>query len=608
MNPNETSKFRRVSRRTIHRAPLVAIGLSLLGIGWSSYAFVSLQAGALPMYWSNSSIVFTIAEGADPRITDGSDEAAVRLAFRAWAEIPSSRVAFFEDTSPASRRRTDWQSDDVHLVIWDMQGTSGFFDGPAGLVAITPVDFVPQTGEILDADILFNGKNYTFSTDLTGGTFDIQNVATHEVGHFIGLDHSAVIGATMNPFAHTGDTRLRSLERDDIAGASAIYPAGSPPGWIQGRVLKNGQPVSGAHVVAEDIDGTPCSAALSDGAGNFQIRGLDQGQYVVYAEPLDGPVREVNFSLQTSGLRIDTDFGTTFWGLSGGRSSPGNPDRVSVSWGAGTTLTTPIAVLNRAINITGLITSPTYTPGQRGPLTVTGTGLNLANRIDVPGPGLFVGNTPAFTAVSATVSVDVLATALPQLRTVRVWNDQTWDCAVLTGGIEVRLPRPLMEGLGPTEVTPGQPVEVWGMGFQNGARVLIGGEVVNAIGSGEAVTFTVPSGLTNGTYSVTVENPDGQFARMDSILRVTGSTVAAPGGGVGGTPSGSGGLQPVSPAAGGSVAPPSYPLAASGGGGGGGGGGGCAIAVASPGTSSVPLEALALGLVLVAVVRRRRHA
>ncbi|MBX3468046.1 MAG: matrixin family metalloprotease [Planctomycetes bacterium] len=556
MNPNHTCKFKRVSRRTIHRAPLVALAASILGIGLSSYAFVSLQAGALPMHWQNSSIVFTIHEAGDPRITDGSDMVAVRLAFRAWNEVPSSRVAFFEDTGQG-RGRTDWQSDDIHLVIWDMQGTSGFFDSPAGgLVAITPVDFEPSTGRILDADIIFNGKNYLFSTDLTGGTFDIQNVATHEVGHFIGLDHSAVVGATMNPFAHTGDTRLRSLEQDDIAGASAIYPNGAQPGWIEGYVRLDGQPVSGAHVVAEDLDGTPCSAGLSDGSGFFRIRGLDQGQYVVYAEPLDGPVRDVNFSLQTSGLQIHTNFGTTFWGASGGRSNPGNPDRVAVSWGAATRLEPSIVALPKGMNVTGLGSSATVAPGNNGGLTVVGSQLNRANRIDVPGPGLFVGNNPTFSAGSASVSLQVLASAMPSLRTVRLWNDQTWECAVLTGGLEVRRPRPMIEGLNPTSVQPGATVQVYGDGFQSGARAIVGQEVLNAIGQGGQVSFTVPAGLSNGAYAVTIENPDGQFARLAGALEVSGSSAPAGSSGGGttntsGGPQQGGGLQPVAPAAGG---------------------------------------------------------
>lgn len=604
MNPNETGKFKRVSRNTILRAPIFAIAVSLIAIGWSSYAFVNLQAGAAPMRWKNPSVVFTINDGADPRIADGTDESAVRQAFLEWDDVPSSTIAFFEDTG-SSRSRTDWASDDVHLVIWDMAGTSGFFDSSSGgLVAITPVDFLGN-GEIVDADILFNGKNYTFSTDLAGGTFDIQNVATHEVGHFIGLDHSGVVGATMNPFANTGDTRLRSLEQDDVAGASANYN-NSQPGWIEGTLKLGTAPISGAHVVAEDLDGNPCSAGLTDGNGLFRIYGLDQGQYVVYAEPLDGPVRDVNFSLQTSGLAINTTFGTTFWGTTNGRSDPGNPQRVSVSWGLPTQVGT-ISALPKGMNITGLTSLATFTPGQSNQVVgVTGTGMGSANRIDVPGTGAFVRNNPNFSATGASVGFDVLGSALPQLKSIKVWNDQTWDCAVLTGGIEIRLPRPIMEGIEPTSAAPGTVVAVFGDAFQNGARAVIGNQVVNAIGSGSQVTFTIPAALTNGTYAVAVENPDGQFARINGVLTVSGSSATASSSGSGGNPSG-GGFQPVSPAAsggsGGSAAPPSYP---SSGGGGGGGGGGCAIALSTP--SAPPVELALLALVLLGAVRRRRAA
>ena len=58
-----------------------------------------------------------------------------------------------EDRS-ANRSRTDWRADDLHLVAWDMENESGFFGGTAGLVAITPVDFVPSSGEILDVQII----------------------------------------------------------------------------------------------------------------------------------------------------------------------------------------------------------------------------------------------------------------------------------------------------------------------------------------------------------------------------------------------------------------------------------------------------------------------
>jgi hypothetical protein len=56
-----------------------------------------------------------------------------------------------------------------------------------------------------------------------GGRWDIQGIMTHEYGHALGLGHSSTSGATMFPSGSPGQTSIRSIEADDIAGVQCIY-------------------------------------------------------------------------------------------------------------------------------------------------------------------------------------------------------------------------------------------------------------------------------------------------------------------------------------------------------------------------------------------------
>ena len=51
---------------------------------------------------------------------------------------------------------------------------------------------------------------------------NILQVATHEIGHALGLFHSKNIGAVMYPYA-TSYTKNLTLHDDDIRGIQEIY-------------------------------------------------------------------------------------------------------------------------------------------------------------------------------------------------------------------------------------------------------------------------------------------------------------------------------------------------------------------------------------------------
>ena len=97
------------------------------------------------------------------------------------------------------------------------------------IIAVTNTWYNPFTKQIVEFDI-------TFSTTFSWGdgsadksVMDLQNIATHELGHGFGLadlynDQSPTqVLQTMYGFASFGETMKRDLASGDIAGIRALY-------------------------------------------------------------------------------------------------------------------------------------------------------------------------------------------------------------------------------------------------------------------------------------------------------------------------------------------------------------------------------------------------
>lgn len=544
--------------------------LTIVALGASASAYVHQKVGGKALRWSESLVRFVIqAEGA-PGIEDGSDAVAVRAGFQAWASSERS-IELREDADPAQRARRDWRADDLHLVSWDADNESGFFGVGSGLVAVTPIEFDPATGRILDADILIDGSR-AFSTSLAPGTFDVQAVVTHEVGHLLGLDHSAIHKATMNPSVEPGDTWQRSLEADDARGADSLYGFHRGARLRGSVVTETGQPISGAHVVVE-VEGSPAGAALSDEEGRFEVVGLAGGSYVVYAEPLNGSVTAAHLQLQSSQQLIQTDFGTTFWGAAG-RSSPRTPEEVSLPAGADRDLGRLVVGAANPLRLKR--TDAWVHPGAQHTVVVEGRALSHADEVVVPGLGIEL-RSRRIRIQSVSLELDVAPQVGLGLRSVRLIRASDEACVVLSGGIEVRRPAPTLTSASPPHALVGESILLSGLGLQAGARVLVGPSLtpLTLHSQGEA-SFVLPA-IPNGTYDLVVENPDGQVARISQGLSVSGSQAASP------VPSA-----------------PETPAQTSGG----GGGGGCSVTVSPSAGAPGAAWLLLLGLLVLWTARR----
>ena len=95
-----------------------------------------------------------------------------------------------------------------------------YFDGSSNVLAHA---YYPSTGS-LGGDTHFD-KDEAWNVGFASGKIDIFQVAAHEIGHAIGLDHTNVANSLMNPVYSTA---FLGPQADDISGAQHIYGAAAP--------------------------------------------------------------------------------------------------------------------------------------------------------------------------------------------------------------------------------------------------------------------------------------------------------------------------------------------------------------------------------------------
>jgi hypothetical protein len=146
-------------------------------------------------------------------------ETAVRTGADAWAAQSSARFRFAFGGATAQDVITN---DGTNLVV--------FRNASSGSAIATTYWWSTASG-IIDADIVFWDAAFRFFAGASGCSsgFYIEDIATHEFGHALGLGHSNTTSATMYPSVSSCNTGNRSLDPDDIAGVQALYPPQSVP-------------------------------------------------------------------------------------------------------------------------------------------------------------------------------------------------------------------------------------------------------------------------------------------------------------------------------------------------------------------------------------------
>lgn len=288
----------------------------------SAYLKLGTRSGerTVTLSWRDFPVRYFVTNQAGGGVNANDLRDTVGRAFATWHAVETSDTAS-EFVGFTSARPND---DDGLTVI-------GFENRPEQDRTLGATSFLVDTisGEIVEAEIFFNSHfDWSVAPGGQANRYDLESIALHEIGHLLGLGHSALgetqlraggrsvlaAEAVMFPIAFSsGSTEGRTLRSDDRAGISDTYPNATyrrELGSVSGRVTKNGQGVLGAHVVAFNMrTGRMVGGFSLNADGRYVIAGLEAGPHVLRVEPLDDGDVESFFDLT---LNIDTNFRVKF--------------------------------------------------------------------------------------------------------------------------------------------------------------------------------------------------------------------------------------------------------------------------------------------------------
>ena len=334
---------------------------------------------------------------------------AARRALARWSSL--ANINFVVTWTAATSVSPAEGGDGVSLLTIAVTPENEIFNSDS-TTGRTRVFYNPETGAIAEADVSINprpraedGTELQFSTDGSPGTYDLEATFTHEIGHLLGLEHSAVLASTMQSRqAFNGTFGLpalteRTLSEDDRQKIRSLYGPGQRLGRIEGRLADNRTPgaltpLSGVNIWAENLaTGRVMASDVTAEDGTYELEGLAAGQYrvMVSSASIDDAVVQARFRSFELSNQVTV------------KASAATPLNYNMVPAQAPSLNPKLVGLNAELSTVAV----PLEPGKRVKLYLGGEGVD-----QVPGTSITV-NSPFFTIDPATLTREQLSSQFP---------------------------------------------------------------------------------------------------------------------------------------------------------------------------------------------------
>jgi parallel beta-helix repeat protein len=144
---------------------------------------------------------------------------AIERAAQTWGNVSGSYVDFQVSWEPTTLLEG---CDDFYVVRWKPMPPE-IVCRTSALITEDAYGYELSSDFWLNSDLLWNADDPEFTTNCDPNSnpleYDIEDIAAHEIGHFVGLAHVDDPEATMCPWIIQCEIKKRTLEEGDMEGA-----------------------------------------------------------------------------------------------------------------------------------------------------------------------------------------------------------------------------------------------------------------------------------------------------------------------------------------------------------------------------------------------------
>lgn len=152
-------------------------------------------------------------------VGQGNLDTIVNAGFNQYTSASGNKVTFVKGVNTSVNRA---RLDGRNIVSWGRAGS--------GTLGVTYIWYYPSTGLTAEIDTIMNNRyKWSWSNSNVCAdnlTYDAQNIMTHELGHWLGLNDeygSPFIDNTMYGYGALKEVKKNTLTSGDISSVASIY-------------------------------------------------------------------------------------------------------------------------------------------------------------------------------------------------------------------------------------------------------------------------------------------------------------------------------------------------------------------------------------------------